>query len=170
MARNKLISDADVLAHVLKLLLLSGEKSVTFSAVAQKCKLAPPTLVQRFGSCSAMTEAALDHAWQQLEDQTVEVFAAAETKGKGVQAILKALSSPIDSPALLAASLNHAALAARAKAWRDQVETALAEKLGNGAKAKETAAVTFAAWQGRLLWDGAGGKGFKLSEALRRLT
>jgi AcrR family transcriptional regulator len=170
MARVKLIPDHEVLAVTLKLLLLSGEKAVTFSAVAQRCKLAAPTLVQRFGSCPAMIEAALSLAWDQLETQTVEVFAEAQGKGKGVQGILKALSGPIDSPALVTASLKSPALALRAKAWRDQVEAALTLKLGAGAKDAETAAVTFAAWQGRLLWDGAGGKGFRLGEALKRLT
>lgn len=170
MARNKLISDDAVLAVVLKLLLLNGQKSVTFAAVAQRCKLAPPTLVQRFGTCAAMIEAAVSLAWTQLDQQTTQAFAEAASKGKGVQGVLKALSAPIDSPALVTASLQNPVLAARAKAWRDQVEAALATKLGSGAKAKETAAVTFAAWQGRLLWDSAGGKGFRLGEALKRLS
>jgi AcrR family transcriptional regulator len=170
MARMKLIPDSEVLAVTLKLLLLNGEKAVTFSAVAQKCKLAAPTLVQRFGTCPAMIDAALALAWDQLEAQTVAAFAEAQGKAKGVQGILKALSGPIDSPALVTASLKSPVLAQRAKAWRDQVEAALTLKLGSGAKAAETAALTFAAWQGRLLWDGAGGKGFRLGEALKRLT
>jgi AcrR family transcriptional regulator len=168
MARLKLISDHEVLAVVLKLLLLQGEKSVTFAAVAQRCKLAPPTLVQRFGRCSAMVEAALAQAWDDLESDTVKVFA--QTESKGVQGSLKALAACGDSPALVAQSLKSPAMTARAKAWRDQVEAALTAKLGSGAKAAETAAVTFAAWQGRLLWDGAGGKGFRFGEAIKRLA
>ena len=170
MARTKLIPDSEVLAIALKLLLVQGEKSVTFAAVAQKTRLAPPTLVQRFGTCAAMIDAALALAWEQLEAQTAAAFSETAAKGKGVQAVLKALSGPIDSPALVAASLRYPALAIRAKAWRKSVETGLAVKLGSGAKAKETASVTFAAWQGRLLWDGAGGKGFRLGEAVKKLT
>jgi AcrR family transcriptional regulator len=170
MARTKLIPDSEVLAIALKILLIQGEKSVTFSAVAQKTRLAPPTLVQRFGSCAAMIDAALSLAWDQLEAQTTTAFADTAAKGRGVQAMLKALSAPIDSPALVAASLRHPALATRAKAWRNQVEAGLTLKLGSGAKAKEAASVTFAAWQGRLLWDGAGGKGFRLGEAVKKLT
>ena len=170
MARTKLIPDSEVLAIALKLLLIQGEKSVTFSAVAQKTRLAPPTLVQRFGSCTAMIDAALSLAWDQLEAQTTTAFADTAAKGRGVQAMLKALSAPIDSPALVAASLRYPALATRAKAWRNQVEAGLTLKLGSGAKAKEAASVTFAAWQGRLLWDGAGGKGFRLGEAVKKLT
>jgi AcrR family transcriptional regulator len=169
MARQKTIPDSEVFAVVLKLLLLQGEKSVTFATVAQKSRLAPPTLVQRFGSCPAMISAAVADAWQALEAQTVAVLAEAQASNKGVQAVLKALSSPQNSPALLTHSLQDPELTARAKAWRDQVEAGLALKLGSGAKSREAAAVTFAAWQGRLLWDSAGGKGFRLGEALKRL-
>lgn len=168
MARMKTISDTEVLAIVVKLLLLNGEKSVTFAAIARKCGLAAPTLVQRFGSCSAMIDAALLQAWDLMEAETNAVFA--QTKDKGVQGVLKALAQRGDTPALLIASLKSPTMTARAKAWRDQVEAALALKLGAGAKANETAAVAFAAWQGRLLWDGAGGKGFRFGEALKRLS
>ncbi len=168
MARLKIISDHEVLAVVVKLLLLQGEKSVTFAAVAQRCKLAPPTLVQRFGSSTAMLEAALTQAWDDLAAETERVFE--QTASKGVQGSLKALAACGDSPALVAQSLKSPAMTARAKAWRDQVEARLAVKLGSGANAAETAAVTFAAWQGRLLWDGAGGKGFRFGEALKRLS
>ena len=124
MARTKLIPDSEVLAIALKILLIQGEKSVTFSAVAQKTRLAPPTLVQRFGSCAAMIDAALSLAWDQLEAQTTTAFADTAAKGRGVQAMLKALSAPIDSPALVAASLRYPALATRAKAWRNHAANA----------------------------------------------
>lgn len=168
MARTKQVSDKAVLAIVTKTLLVSGEKAVTFSTIARKCGLSAPTLVQRFGSCAAMIETALTAAWDQLEVDTTMVFA--QTEDKGVQGTLKALSQQGDTPALLIASLKAPALATRAKAWRDQVETALALKLGSGAKADETAAVAFAAWQGRMLWDAAGGKGFRFGEAVKRLN
>lgn len=170
MARTKLIPDSEVLAIALKILLIHGEKSVTFSAVSQKCRLASPTLVQRFGTCAAMIDAALSLAWVQLEAQTATAFSDTTAKGKGVQAVLKALSGPIDSPALVATSLKYPRLTLRATAWRAQVEAGLAQKLGMGAKAQEAASLTFAAWQGRLLWDGAGGKGFRMGEALKKLT
>lgn len=168
MVRKKLILDSEVLAIVVKILLLNGEKSVTFAAVARKSGLSAPTLVQRFGSCAAMIEAALSNAWDQMATGTDEVLV--QTKDKGVQAVLKALAQRGDAPALLLASLKSPAMTARAKAWRDTVEAALALKLGSGAKANETAALAFAAWQGRQLWDGAGGKGFRFGEALKRLA
>ena len=42
-------------------------------------------------------------------------------------------------------------------------------RLGPGAKARESAALLFAAWQGRMLWTGAGGPGFRLRDAVKRI-
>lgn len=169
MARIKLISDDEVLDKVLAALLADGEKSVTFASVAKLCGLAPSTLVQRYSTCAAMVQAALHHAWDRLEAQTEVATATASTSGKGVQALLKALAGPINTPALLTASLRHPVLTARSKTWRETVEQGLVARLGHGPKAAETAALIFAAWQGRMLWDAAGGKGFRLGEALKRL-
>lgn len=169
MARGKLISDEAVLDRVLDLL-KAGEKSVTFAAVSAATSLAPPTLVQRYGSCPAMIAMALRSAWDRLDASAQTASNSAQANGKGVQGLLKALSGPIDIPTVLTASLPDETLAARAKAWRQMVEQALAARLGGGPKAQESAAVLFATWQGRLLWDGAGGKGFRLGEALKRLT
>jgi hypothetical protein len=168
MARGKLISDEAVLDRVLDLL-KTGEKSVTFAAVSAATGLAPPTLVQRYGSCPAMIAMALRSAWDRL-DASAQTASNMQTNGKGAQGLLKALSGPIDIPTVLTASLPDETLAARAKAWRHLVEKALAARLGDGAKAQKSAAILFATWQGRLLWDAAGGKGFRLGEALKRLT
>lgn len=168
MARGKLISDEAVLDRVLDLL-KTGEKSVTFAAVSAATSLAPPTLVQRYGSCPAMIAMALRSAWDRL-DALAQTASSTQSNGKGAQGLLKALSGPIDIPTVLTASLPDETLAARAKAWRHTVEQALTARLGDGAKAQESAAVLFATWQGRLLWDAAGGKGFRLGEALKRLT
>lgn len=167
MARTRQISDDDVLKKVLALLLSDGEKSVTFASVGGQCGLAPSTLVQRYKTCQAMLDASLRMAWQQVEAQTNEAVEAAGAKG--VQALLKALSGPINTAALLAASLCRPLMIPRAKAWRDSVEDAIASRLVVGPKSTETAALIFAAWQGRLLWDAAGGKGFRLGDAVKRL-
>ena len=75
----------------------------------------------------------------------------------------------VDPNALLTLSLRDPALIGRAKAWRHKVEQAIAARLDVSAKAKETAALIFAAWQGRMLWDAGGGKGFRLGDAIKRL-
>ena len=167
MARTKNIPDHEVFKKVLTLLFSEGEKSVTFASVASLCGLAPSTLVQRYHSCPEMLDAALVAAWQQIEAQTEDAIAACE--GKGAQSLLKALSGPISTPALLNASLCRPNLTPRAKAWREMVEHALAARLIVSQRSTETAALIFATWQGRLLWTVAGGKGFRLGEALKRL-
>ena len=48
-------------------------------------------------------------------------------------------------------------------------ETALALRLGGGPQGREAATILFAAWQGQILWQTAGGKGFRLKDALKRL-
>ena len=56
-----------------------------------------------------------------------------------------------------------------AQGWA-RVENALALRPGGGSKGREAAALLFAAWQGQLLWQPAGGKAFRLKDALKRLT
>jgi AcrR family transcriptional regulator len=167
MTRTKAIPDQTIFAHVLEQLLQAGDKAITFASVAKFSGLAAPTLVQRFGSRDAMVLAALTAAWDDLDAQTSH---AAQDDGKSAQRLLKSFSGPIQHPAFLAASLRHQPICERAKQWRDQVETALAERFATSPKPAETAALIFAAWQGRLLWNAAGGKTFRLGEALKRLT
>ena len=50
------------------------------------------------------------------------------------------------------------------------METALTLRLGGGQKARDSAALLFAAWQGQALWSGAGEPGFRLKDAVKRLT
>ncbi len=173
MARKKLISDTAVFLEIRRLLAEGGDKAVSFASVARASGLAAPTLVQRFGNRENMVRAALLHALDALEAATARAEADAPTNPKGAQAFLKALGA--DAPetgdlSLLAADFRDPALRDRATTWRAQVETALTLRLGGGAKGREAAAILFAAWQGQLLWQAAGGKGFKLKDALKRLS
>ena len=168
MARRKLIPDAAVCTEIHRLLAEGGERAVSFSAVAQATGLAGPTLVQRFGAREEMLRLALAAAWDRLEAETRSAETLAPLNAKGAQALLKALDT-LDV-ALLAADFRDETLRARAESWRAQVETALALRLGGGAQGREAAAILFAAWQGQILWQTAGGKGFRLKEALKRLT
>ncbi|HEX9859229.1 MAG TPA: transcriptional regulator, partial [Paracoccaceae bacterium] len=146
MARLKTIPDARVFAAVRRLLAAGGEKAVAFASVAKATGLAPPTLVQRYGSRDAMLRAALGAAWTELEAATERAEADAPTSTKGAQALLKALGA--ESPeaadlALLAADFRDATLRDRAENWRHRVEAALALRLGGGAKGREAAAILF---------------------------
>jgi AcrR family transcriptional regulator len=166
MPRIKTISDASVFATVRQMLATGGDKAVSFAKVAAATGLAAPTLVQRFGSRDGMVRAARQAAWEALEAQTAD--AIAKTADKGPQALLKAIS-PVDAAAI-AADLRDPDLAQRAAAWRATLESALSLRLGTGPKARETAALCFAVWQGQAIWDATGASGFRLKDAVKRLT
>ena len=170
MARKKLISDTDILSQVLSLLLTDGDKAVSFASVSTICGLAPPTLVQRYGSRDAMVKLAVLAGWDRLDATTLAASDDAFVSAKGAQAMLKDMAASVDISALVAVSLRDKDLNARASTWRSHVEAALGDRLGSGAKGREAGALMFAAWQGRLLWDTAGGKSFRLGEALRRFA
>ena len=169
MPRTRTVPDAEILNLVCAQLAQTGEKSVTFASISAQTGLAAPTLVQRFGTRDAMQSAALGFAWDRLDRITAEVEAEALTSVKGATAMLKALSDAPETQ-LLTLSLRDEPLRARAELWRSTVETALAKRLGHGAKGQDLAAIVFAAWQGRLLWGPTGGKSFRLSDLLRRLA
>ena len=165
MPRRKLLSDNDVLTLVRTLLVEEGEKAVSFSTVGKACGLAPSTLVQRFGTLQAMRRAAIAAGWQDLSARTAEALAAAADKGpQGLLKALDAVSRPVIGLLRTTADADGRALA---DTWRQTVETALMARIGQGEKAREAAAILFAAWQGQMLWAA---EGFRLKDAVKRLT
>jgi AcrR family transcriptional regulator len=166
MPRTRTIPDDQVFATIMRLLDRGGEKAVSFGSVAAATGLAPPTLVQRYGSRDGMVRAARLAAWSALDHRTAEAIAG--TADKGPQGLLKAIG-PLDT-ARLAADLRDPELAERAQGWRAAVEAAIALRLGNGPKARESAALLFAAWQGQTLWATDRQPAFRLKDAVKRLT
>lgn len=166
MPRNRSISDDQIFAALQALLDAGGDKAVSFATVAAAVGLAPPTLVQRFGSRDGMVRAARQAMWAALEDRTRAAIAS--TGDKGPQGLLKAIGA-VDVAAI-AADFRDPDLAQRAAAWRATVEAALALRLGSGTKGKEAAALLFAAWQGQALWAVTGDSAFRLKDAAKRLT
>lgn len=175
MSRTKTIPDTVIFAAIRRILARKGDKAVSFSSVAQATGLAAATLVQRYGSRDRMVRSALMAAWDLLEARTEA--AAQATRDKGPHAFLKALGA--DEAAeeeaaadleLLALDLRDPLLRARATAWREGVEATLAPRLGHGEEGRAAAAMLFALWQGQLLWAQAGGKRFRLKDAVRRLA
>ncbi|MBA3909541.1 MAG: transcriptional regulator [Rhodobacter sp.] len=166
MPRTRTIPDGKVFSAVRTLLDQGGDKAVSFATVSAATGLAPPTLVQRYGSLDGMVRAARLAAWQALETATAAAILA--TEHKGPQGLLKALGT-VDATAL-AADLRDPDLAQRAAAWRAMVEAALALRLGTGQKARESAALLFAVWQGQQLWSRVGEPGFRLKDAVKRFT
>ncbi|NGM45710.1 transcriptional regulator [Rhodobacter sp. SGA-6-6] len=164
MARPRTLPDSAVLGSVRQLLAAGGDKAVSFGTVGRATGLAPSTLAQRYGSVAAMRAAAMQDGWQVLSEATAATIDAAA--GKGPQGLLKALDAVAGEAGLLLAGSTGEAARARAADWRRMVETALALRRGSGEKAREGAAILFAAWQGQALW---GGDGFRLKDAAKRL-
>ncbi|SNX72890.1 hypothetical protein SAMN05878503_11380 [Cereibacter ovatus] len=160
MARPRTLPDLTVHETICRMLAADGDKGVTFGTVARATGLAAATLVGRYGSRAGMIEAALVQFWDGLEEATTA--ATAEPKAAG---FLKAISY-VAEPRLIALSLADGRLVPRAEAWRQAVEAALALRLGRA----ETAAMMFATWQGQRLWQPAGGRGFRLKDAAKRMA
>lgn len=167
MSRPRSISDAQISSHVVAALGDGGEKSLTFGVIARLTGLAPATLAQRYGTVDGMVQAALLAEWERLVQAVQQAEAGALVSSKGAQALLKTL--PLPTAQMIALSLKDETLASAAGRWREQVEAALATRRGGGAKGREAAALIFAAWQGRILWEAAGGKGFRLADLLKAL-
>jgi AcrR family transcriptional regulator len=165
MSRPRTIPDAEVFAAILRLIAEGGEKSVAFSSVARATGLSAPSLVQRYGALPDMVGAAMQFVWDQIDAQAEAAIGESPGSDKGMQTLLKLLS-PAPAPAVLAISLRDAGLRERAKGWRQRIEAALAARCGD----KETAAILFAAWQGQGMWDGISDKGFKVKDAIKRLS
>lgn len=166
MPRSRTIPDDRIFAAIQTLLAQGGDRAVSFATVATATGLAPPTLVQRYGSRDGMVHAARLAAWAACRASTDAAIQA--TADKGPQALLRAL--PTVALADLATDMRHPDLAQCAAAWRATVASALALRLGTGQRARETAALLFATWQGQALWAPAGEAGFKLKDAVKRLT
>ncbi len=166
MPRTRIIPDHEVFATIQRLLGEGGQKAVSFGTVSVATGLAPPTLVQRYGSRDAMVRAARLAAWDALDHRTADAIAASADKGP--QGLLKAVGA-VDA-ARIVPDLRDPVLAQRAAVWRATLETALADRMGGGPKARESAALLFAAWQGQSLWSRSGEVGFRLKDAVKRLT
>lgn len=169
MARPRTIPDATVHAAVLQLIARTGEQSVAFSSVARATGLAGSTLVQRYGTLQGMLHAALSGLLDGMEARLATAEATAPQSAKGAQALLKALEEEGAGP-FFPALLSDADLRERLGAWRGAVEVALAQRFGGGAAGREAAGLLFAAWQGQVLWREAGGKGFRLKEAVKAVA
>lgn len=165
MARPKTVSDDALYAHLLATLAEAGEKSLSFGVLSRRCGLAPATLAQRFGSVDVMVRSALLAEWSRLCTAVESSESDSSVSAKGAQALLKRLPSP--SAAVLALSMRDSETREAAENWRLLVEAALTMRRGGGQKGREAAALIFAAWQGRQLWESAGGKSFRLSEMLK---
>ncbi len=173
MGRQKTVSDAEVFHAIRRLQAVGGDKAVAFASVARATGLAGPTLVQRFGNRANMVRSAQLAAWDALDAATATAVAGSTLSAKGALGFLKALSDCQGAEfdlVMLSSEFRDAELRQRAKSWRNTVEVTLGLQLGGGAKGRAAASILFATWQGQLVWRAAGGKSFKIKDAIRQLT
>jgi AcrR family transcriptional regulator len=169
MGRSKTLPDAQVFAVLRRALADGGDRATAFSLIAQATGLAAPTLAQRYGTRQAMLRAALMDGWDRLDQATQLAAEDAALTAKGAAQMLKALGQTQGAEiALLISDLRDHALRDRALAWRGAVIAALVARLGG--KGPDAAAILFAAWQGQLLWQGAGAAPVRLRQIVRRLV
>lgn len=172
------MSDTQVLAAVRDLLAAGGEKAASFAAISSAAGLAGSSLVQRYGTQPGMVRAALADGWSELMTRTEAAAAAAPRSAKGGTVFLKHLARDGDRLiALLVPRQHDPMLRDLAEAWRARVEAELALRIGTqsgqkAARARDAAALAFAAWLGRLVWQQAGpggATGLKLRTIVRGL-
>lgn len=171
MGRIRTLPDATVFAALRRLLEQGGDKAVAFSSMAQATGLAAPTLAQRYGTRDAMVRAALLDGWDALDSAAAKAAETAALTPKGAAQMLKSLATAHGAMiALLVSEFRDPALRDRALGWRAAVVGALALRLRGGAKGRDAAALVFAAWQGQVMWQKAGGRGIRVKDALRHLA
>jgi AcrR family transcriptional regulator len=171
MGRSKTLPDTDVYAALRRLLIQGGDKAVAFSSVAQATGLAAPTLAQRYGTRDAMVRAALLDGWDVLDAAAARAAEIAPVTAKGAAQMLKSLAADDGGMiALLVSEFRDPVLRGRALAWRAAVVAALALRLRGSGKGRGAAAVVFAAWQGQVMWQKAGGPGIRVKDAVKHLA
>jgi len=160
MPRPKTMSDLDVLAAAHGLIHERGPEALTFESLGRACGLSPATLVQRFGTKEGMKRRALLHAWDRLDERTIELAGKVPRTPAGAVELLVSLSEGyggIETYAegllVLREDLRDPALRARGAAWKAALSAALDACFERLPHAPEGIGLIVAAqWQGSLLW------------------
>lgn len=157
MPRHKILADRDVLESALSVIRERGPDGLTFASLAKACGLSGATLVQRFGSKSALLKAAMLHAWDLLDASTQAAIVAAPRSPEGVVQLLLALSNGYgdieayaDGLLMLREDLRDPQLRDRGKAWQAVLVQAISTRLPG--HPREIATLILDQWQGSLLW------------------
>jgi AcrR family transcriptional regulator len=126
--RTRSIPDNTILDHACQLLAEHGAEAVTFAQVAQRCGLAPPTLVQRFGHRAAMLEAMAGT----LARHIPAAFGGGTSPLTALQAGVVRAAPTIQAALNLAATGTGVAMATLALELRKQISYALAAAIEAG--------------------------------------
>ncbi|WP_447756826.1 hypothetical protein [Sphingopyxis fribergensis] len=160
MGRIKTVSDSDALDALLGAIETTGPAGLTFAKASAVVGLSAATLVQRFGTRDAMTEAVLLHAWDRLEALTLAAERDAAPTPAGAVALLLRLmpgSTTVhhvtEGLLLLREDLLNPVLRARGHAWGAYLASALGQRLTSSTgSAEHMGWQMLALWQGAIIW------------------
>jgi AcrR family transcriptional regulator len=157
MPRKRTISDDALLDHALLVVREHGPEALTFSSLSSRAGLAASTIVQRFATKPELLRAALLHAWDRLEADTVAADRAAPRAPEGAIDVLVRLSGQYDPHhyadqlLLLREDLRDPVLRARGRAWLATVTDAVERRLPDAPGGPEGLGnILVAQWQGSL--------------------
>ena len=172
MSRPRSLPDSTVLATVRRLLMEGGEKAVSFASVGADCGLAASTLAQSYKTRDGMVQSALLDGWGTLDARTDAAQGATPMAAKYIPTMLKQIGRGHEAEiALLVGHQGDPEFRQRADLWSAWVENALAARLNHLRDAgQDSAAMIFAAWQGRLIWAFGTRRSFPMKDAVRRLS
>lgn len=162
MARRKTVTDEAILEAAGRIMRHAGPAGITFAAVSTATGLAPPTLVQRYGSKERLMRAVLHRSWDRLETSTLGADEVAPVTPEGAVTLLLALSGEDDDPddfadglLVLREDLRDPELRERGVRWNALLIQALGRRLsGDPAEQHRLGKLMASQWQGALLWWG----------------
>ncbi len=180
MSRPKSQPDEQVLDAALTLVHVGGVDRLTFAALADRCGLSAATLVQRFGTKTALIQRTLLHAWDKLQVRTLELASSVPKTPDGAVELLVGLShhdggveAYAESLLILREDLRDPVLRSRGAAWEAALTTAIGECFASVPDAPSGIGFALAAhWQGALTWWAFGAQrplDDYLAESLRAL-
>lgn len=105
MPRSKLISDADLLDVVVRIIGERGPGAFTLADVAEQVGLSPATLIQRFGSKRRLIDSAIGRANERLAEAVRRVPAAGDDAEAALVEWFVELAHPFRTRALIASHL-----------------------------------------------------------------
>ncbi len=153
--RKRMITDEALLDAALAVVRHVGPEGMTLAAVAERAGLAPPTIIQRYGTKAELLRAALLRAWDRLDDDTTAAIDAAGPGAKGVVDLLVRLSGQYeahdfaDQLRILREDLRDPVLTKRGQAWLTRLAAAIEERLPG-----VPGELVLAQWQGTLtIWS-----------------
>lgn len=180
MARPKALSDDRVLDAALDVIREHGPERFTLADVSRSVSLSPATLIQRFGSKTALLGRAIARANRQLDDVVAQPIDAGSNPRRALIKWLVELSHPFRTRELIAAHLQvlqqdllDSRMRVHARRHSQLVQTRIGMHLetmmDDATRAKVTSlAVTIEAqWHGLILQWAVAGRG-GLDEWLRR--